>query len=769
MPALPGAHGSLKDTGGTGDASFTLPGPNAPVEVTVLDRYRGTTGNKLIVGLSTMVDAAVYGTWMLDWDGVKQVTLSSRDRVTTDGLLEFDDFFSGVAATSVSDTPEVCITGHGGVSTCSTADTTLSALALTAGGNAVALDQTFAAATTTYTASVANDVTAVTVTATATDSNASVAIDPADDDTSASGHQVDLDVGENTITTTVTNRGQTQDYTITVTRSAPVAVLWSATLTVGKGTSYWGYDTLRTPNYGRATVGTFDVPEGAGEATVAQVTWANDLMAFEVLSYPNAAAADWENRALHVAGVEFGFAAADGAVLSFIPSLPDRAAIGITYGSTAYPEGPNGPAAGRRIPVCLTSGGASCTVTDTGLSALSLTDADSTAVTLDPTFSSGIGVYEAEVANAVSTVTVAATASAAGATVAITPTDADAGTAGHQVDLSVDENTITVTVTNGGVSEDHTVTVTREAAPEAFVWQATLTAGEATGYEGYCASLCPVPAPGGHGTLADAAGGGSDASFTVPGPDVEVEMTALTRLDNKLHLALSTTLDAAVYGTWTLDWDGVKQVTLSSRDRVTTDGILEFDDFFSGSGIRGVRENDAVEVCITGHGGVSTCTAPDATLSALGVSETDGTAVTLDPAVFAAATTEYTASVANDVETVTVTATATDSGASVAFDPATDADTSTNGHQIDLDVGENTITATVTNGAAIQDYTVTVTREAAATAAVLWSATLTVGQGTSFRGYDTLRTPNYGRATDGTFDCAGRRRRGDGGPGYMGQ
>ena len=99
-------------------------------------------------------------------------------------------------------------------------DTTLSALTLTDGsGNAVALDQTFAAATTTYTASVANDVTTVTVAGTANAAGATVAYTPADDDTSTAGHQVDLDEGANEITATVTDGSDTGTYTITVTRA----------------------------------------------------------------------------------------------------------------------------------------------------------------------------------------------------------------------------------------------------------------------------------------------------------------------------------------------------------------------------------------------------------------------------------------------------------------------------------------------------------------------------------------------------------------------
>ncbi len=74
--------------------------------------------------------------------------------------------------------------------------------------------------------------------------------------------------------------------------------------------------------------------------------------------------------------------------------------------------------------------------------------------------------------------------------------------------------------------------------------------------------------------------------------------------------------------------------------------------------------------------------------------------------------TAYTASVANVVDEVTVLARATNTGADIAYDPATDADGTDDGHQVSLSTGENTITVTVTsaNGEATTAYTITVTR-----------------------------------------------------------
>ncbi len=84
----------------------------------------------------------------------------------------------------------------------------LRGLSLSPGG----LDQTFAAITLSYTASIANSVTSVTVNVTKADPNATVAITPAR-----------LVVGPNTLTVLVTAQdGTTQKtYTVVVTRAAP--------------------------------------------------------------------------------------------------------------------------------------------------------------------------------------------------------------------------------------------------------------------------------------------------------------------------------------------------------------------------------------------------------------------------------------------------------------------------------------------------------------------------------------------------------------------
>ena len=109
----------------------------------------------------------------------------------------------------------------------------------------------------------------------------------------------------------------------------------------------------------------------------------------------------------------------------------------------------------------------------------------------------------------------------------------------------------------------------------------------------------------------------------------------------------------------------------------------------------------------------------DASLSALSISD-----ATLSP-TFDSVTTDYEAAVANATSQVTVTATGTDDGADAAITPS-DADAVTDGHQVDLAEGPNTITVTVTaaNGTDVLAYTVEVFREAAVDNATLTALSL---------------------------------------------
>ena len=147
----------------------------------------------------------------------------------------------------------------------------------------------------------------------------------------------------------------------------------------------------------------------------------------------------------------------------------------------------------------------------------------------------------------------------------------------------------------------------------------------------------------------------------------------------------------------------------------------------------------------------------DATLSDLELTDSADSDVALTPG-FASGTTSYSASVDIDTGQITVTPTVNDDGASVEYfdeDDGTleDADDNTDGQQVSLDSGTNTIKVRVTaeDGVTTQTYTVVVSR-------AIWEGTLTVrdlGGGSlgcsNSHGTDNRRCSNNGTLSDDDF------------------
>ena len=268
--------------------------------------------------------------------------------------------------------------------------------------------------------------------------------------------------------------------------------------------------------------------------------------------------------------------------------------------------------------------------------------------------------------------TVSATAASGGSTPAITPADANATDDGHQVALNVGANVIRLSVTEGSVTNTYTVTVTRIANNDASLASLSLSAGE----------LSPKFAAG---TTAYTASVPNDTNATSDGVQSSITITAAAVSGASVQLITPGAFDSDA-GTSTLDNLAVDTATRFTVTVVAADGTTQ-------------------------QSYTVTATRAKSSVSSLSAFSLDGISLTPD---FAPATTSYTGSTGNDDDQTAVTATATSNTAAPVVISPTDADTSTtDAHEVDLSVGENVITATVTaEDGSTTTYTATVTRAA---------------------------------------------------------
>ena len=380
---------------------------------------------------------------------------------------------------------------------------------------------------------------------------------------------------------------------------------------------------------------------------------------------------------------------------------------------------------GDEIAVKLLSS-ASGASTDASLSGLGLSPG-----TLTPAFDAETTQYTATVENTVERVTVTVTVTAAAAAADSEATvayfdangaelaDADGGSDGHQVDLTVGANTIEVEVTaaDAVTVRTYTLAVTRQASTSGVVPTSTPPASE-TIFSGTLTVVAnPSYASANAGSIGYWGFGGQGSLtpadwFTYNGTKFHMNFFGIDgRTGNCGGPGLMLT---SLYGgwgaseeSWTLHVGSRKFSFADANDR-------------GGSSVRwcldagddlGWEDGDEIAVKIVKSApGVST----DATLSELAVSPG-----ALTPA-FDPETTQYTATVENTVERVTVTAAATDdSAATVAYLDANgavlaDADDNSDGHQVDLAAGSNTVKVEVTaqDAVTVRTYTLAVTRQA---------------------------------------------------------
>ena len=461
---------------------------------------------------------------------------------------------------------------------------------------------------------------------------------------------------------------------------------------------------------------------------------------------------------------------------------------------------------------------------DATLSGLEVADAAGNAIELDDDFAPDMFAYAATVANAIVRITVTPTADPADATYEIQDvsgtelTDADPDADGFQVDLIPGDNVVRVEVTgsaDGATTLTYTVTVVRGTTVDLGTipddWSLkpnAVGAGETfrlmflstTTRNGSSTDIADYNT---HVQAAAAAGRAEirpySADFTAIGSTAAVNardntQTGSTHTDAPIywvHTGQSRGAVADNYadfydGTWgnttVRNQSGSSTTLIASTPAITgtdlnggTNGPLGSGSISawylsSGTLVKGstspgnLRRLLALSPIFRVAGGAS----PDATLSDLGLKDNDGAGITLTPA-FASVTTSYRATVANAVDEITVVPTPNDTAATVEIQDEDgtaldDADTGTDGFQVALRWGDNTIKVevTATDGTTIL-YTVIVSR-ALARPSVSPTGGSTTGLDVSWQepGHTTIvsydvqyREGDSGSFTDGPQDVTG--------------
>ena len=383
--------------------------------------------------------------------------------------------------------------------------------------------------------------------------------------------------------------------------------------------------------------------------------------------------------------------------------------------------------------------------TDATLSGLSLSGLD-----VGP-FTSGTLAYAAENTAALATTTVTAAPTDSGAQVVIDPADADPDAPGHQVALRGGSVTIAVTVT----AADRT-TVQRYIVVVTTSTDATLSGLSLSGLDvgpfrsgtlayaventAALATTTVTAAPTDSGARvaiepadADPEAPGHQVALRGGSVTIAVTVTAADRATvQRYTVVVTTSTDAALSGlslsglnigpfrsAWlTYAAENADGIALTTVAATPTDGgtqvaILPADADPDAPGHQVALGAESVTIAVTvtaaDRATVQRYTVvvkpPIARLSALTLS---GMALDFRPSV-----TTYHVFLPSDTSVTTVTATPAEDGASVAFNPATDADTATPGHQVTLPVHGLILVVTVTSAgrAAQRSYTVQISPE----------------------------------------------------------
>ncbi|OYU54621.1 MAG: hypothetical protein CFE25_15125 [Chitinophagaceae bacterium BSSC1] len=300
--------------------------------------------------------------------------------------------------------------------------------------------------------------------------------------------------------------------------------------------------------------------------------------------------------------------------------------------------------------------------------------------TLSPAFASGTTSYTASVANNISSITVTPTRTQANASIEVRVNagvyaSVTSGTASGLLSLNVGANTIDVRVTaqDGTTQKTYSTTVTRAASNNADLSSMILSNG----------ILTPVFASG--TTVYTASVANNISSITV------------TPTRSESNASIEVRVNAGVYGSVTSG---------------TASGLLSLN----------VGAN-TIDVRVTAQDGTTqkvystTVTRAAALSTNADLSNMVMSAGTLSP-VFASGTTSYTASVANNISSITVTPTRSESNASIEVrvnaGVYASVTSGTASGLLSLNVGTNTIDVRVTaqDGTTQKTYSTTVTRAA---------------------------------------------------------
>ncbi|MYK38585.1 MAG: hypothetical protein F4036_12635, partial [Gammaproteobacteria bacterium] len=410
--------------------------------------------------------------------------------------------------------------------------------------------------------------------------------------------------------------------------------------------------------------------------------------------------------------------------------------------------------------LCFAATVANAASTDATLSALALKDRDGATVALSPGFSASTTSYTASVPARVARITIEATKGDDGARVDYLDgaesalTDADTVADHFQVDLGAGANTIKVKVTAEDTVNTTTYTVVVTRAPPMASADALLSNLDESNDAGIDVGT-PVDSPNVDFTQAIRFQTGSnERGYNLT--SVKAVLANASDSDGvrvRIFGARSIgtpyisfyTLNSPVISDGTLTFTAPESATL----RKNAGYFVVFDSTASGAGndyeIRGTeseflnsqavgwtlsedrhaRNNDSASwttdsaVPLIEINGDAVVQATDANLNALRMRDGNGKLVTYSP-FFDSSITSYATKASPKVDRITVLGTASnDGGATVDYldeddQLLTDADPDTEGFQVDLEAGANTINVRVTaeDGSTTRTYTMVVTRRA---------------------------------------------------------